>query len=138
MNIIPPKFKIMEMSYYLLGKAVYKTCIKQKVSSTIFIEFCNSKKCSDAFRLKYCDGLTSEKIAERLSYDVRSIYKQLDCDMPLFGVWLANDCSEAEAFEKIRCRIEAAISSEYRKRKIDITDHKSWLQLRSDCLKSLA
>lgn len=138
MNIIMPEFKILEMSYYLLGKAIFKSCIKQKVPPTIFYEFCNSRKCSDAFRLKYCDGLTVEEIAEQLSYDVRSIYKHFDSDMSIFGRWLAHDCSEAEAFKNIRIRLEKAISSEYSKREIVTTDSKSWCQLRSDCLKALA
>ena len=138
MNIIMPELKILEMSYYLLGKAIFKTCIKQKVPSTIFNEFCNSRKCSDAFRLKYCNGLTVEEIAEQLSYDVRSIYKQFDSDMSLFGRWLAHDCSEADAFEKIRVRLEKAISSEYSKREIGTTDSKSWKKFRYDCLKALS
>lgn len=138
MNIIMPEFKILEMSYYLLGKSTFKTCIKQKVPPTIFNEFYNSRKCSSAFRLKYCDGLTVEKISEQTSYDVRSIYKQLDGDMSKFGRWLVHDCSESEAFEKIRRRLESVISSEYDKRKIATTDSKSWWQLRSDCLKALS
>lgn len=137
MNIIKPEFKILEMSYFLLGKSIFKSCIKQKASSAIFCEFCKSQKSSAAFRLKYCDGFTVKEIAERLNYDERSIYKQFDTDMSMFGRWLAYDCSEAEAFEQIRIRLEKAVSLEYHKREIATTDSKSWHQLRSDCLKAL-
>lgn len=138
MNIIIPEFKILEMSYYLLGKAIFKTCIKQKVPPTIFNEFYNSRKCSDAFRLKYCDGLTVEKIAEQTSYDVRSIYKQLDGDMSTFGRWLVHDSVESKTFESMRDSIESAIKTEYKERNICNTDNRAWKQLRSDCLKALS
>lgn len=137
MNIIDNKLKIYKISLYLLGKSIFKRCKDLKVGSSFFYDFCISKNPSRSFRLKYCEGLTVEKIAEQLNYDMRSVYKQIDNDMLSFGVWLSNDCPEAEAFESIRNRIEIAISSEFSKRKIATADSKAWLQLRSDFLRAL-
>ena len=105
-------YKILKLSYYLLGKTIFKTCVKQNVTPIIFQEFCNSQKCSDAFRLKYRDGLTVEEIAEQLNYDVRSIYKRFDRDMYTFGLWLTQDCSNANTFKNMKNQLEMELCAE--------------------------
>lgn len=139
MRIDSIEIKIYEISHYILGKAIFRQCQAQKISSDFYKDFYNTRKPSEAFRLKYCEKKTANEVAALLYFsEGKNIYRKIDNDMLSFGVWLSNDCKEASAFESIRKQLENILLSESQKRNISINDKKGWAALTSDCLKLLS